>query len=354
MIRVKTSSAIRSFIICALAICASAFTPAWAKQKALQIYFIDVEGGQATLFVTPTGQSLLIDTGWPQNAGRDADRIVAAAKKAGLSRIDYVLLTHYHDDHSGGVPQLVERIPVGTFIDHGANSETRPDGPTEKIWNAYQQVLATGKYRHIVAHPGETLPITGMDVKVISSAGGVIDHALPGGGAENKYCSPPETRPVDRSENPYSLGVLITYGKLKILDLGDLTWDKELDFMCPVNRIGHVDVLVVSHHGYFASSTRALVDGVSPRVAVMNNGAAKGGAPQIIDIIRESPGLENLWQIHFSDAGGAAHNADAKYIANLDGTDEGNYLLLTAGKKNGGFDIFNPRDIATVNYAAKD
>src|SRR5271166_6209718 len=119
-----------------------------SAQKALRIFFVDVEGGQATLFVTPAGESLLIDTGWPGNDGRDADRIVAAAKSAGISKIDYVLLTHYHIDHTGGVPQLAGRIPIGTFIDHGASIET--SGPTAKIYADYQQVLASGKSRHMV------------------------------------------------------------------------------------------------------------------------------------------------------------------------------------------------------------
>jgi len=343
-------------ILCLLAFSLLAFTlaaaPAGAAQNGLRIYFIDVEGGQSTLFVTPTGQSLLIDTGWPGNAGRDADRIVKAAKDAGLSRIDYVLLTHYHDDHAGGVPQLVERFPVGAFIDHGPNSEVRPGGPTEKVWEAYQQVLATGKYRHIVAHPGESLPVAGMHATVISSDGAVIDHALPGGGEKNTYCSAEENRPVDRSENPHSLGVLITFGKLRILDLGDLTWDKELAMMCPINRIGHADILVVSHHGLLPSSTHALVYGVHPRVAIMDNGATKGGAPQIIDLVRQSPGLEALWQLHYSDRGGSEHNTDAKYIVNLDEPDEGNYLQLRA-HANGSFEIVNPRNKANVTYAAK-
>jgi beta-lactamase superfamily II metal-dependent hydrolase len=325
---------------------------AWAARRHLQIYFIDVEGGQSTLFVTPTGQSLLIDTGWPNNAGRATDRITAAAKQAGVKKIDDVLLTHYHDDHSGGVPRLVEQIPVGTFIDHGANVDTEPGGITLQVWDAYQKVLATGKYKHIVPHPGDVLPITGMKVTVISSDGNVIDHSLPGGGERNEYCKIPETKPMDRSENAHSLGVLINFGKLKILDLGDLTWDKEMLFMCPVNRLGRVDILVVSHHGFPESSSHALVDAIHARVAIMNNGETKGGAPQVIDAVREAPGLETLWQLHYSAKGGGEHNTAAEYIANPRGTEAGNYFLVTASRK-GSFTVFNSGNNVTKNYAAR-
>ena len=318
----------------------------------LQIYFVDVEGGQATLFVTPAKQSLLIDTGWPGNDGRDANRILAATKLAGISKIDYVLLTHYHNDHSGGVPQLVDRIPVGTFIDHGANIDTKPGGATLEVWEAYQKVLATGKYKHITASPGDVIPIAGMKVTVISSDGNVITHPMPGAGGDNEYCKIPENKPMDRSENSHSLGVLINFGKLKILDLGDLTWDKEMLFMCPKNLVGNVDILVVSHHGFRPSSSHALVDGIHPRVAIMNNAATKGGNIPVLDTVRQAPGLETLWQLHYSDEGGAEHNTTAEYIANPQGTDQGNYILLTASPK-GDFTVFNSGNKQTKNYVAK-
>ncbi|MGA7156182.1 MAG: MBL fold metallo-hydrolase [Acidobacteriaceae bacterium] len=314
----------------------------------LKIYFVDVEGGQSTLFVTPGGQSLLIDTGWQGNNGRDANRIVAVAKQAGLSKIDYVLLTHYHEDHVGGVPQLVARIPVGTFIDHGPNREM-DHGITEKGYAEYQKVLATGKSKRILAHPGEILPIPQMTVKVISADGKLIANALPGAGAPNPFCKISEVRPADQTENARSLGVEITFGKLKILDLGDLTWDKEMQLMCPNNKLGHVDVYIVSHHGWYQSSSPALVDAIHARVAIMDNGATKGGSTPTLKTLSKAPGLETLWQLHYSEEGGPAHNTAEQYIANIHGTDQGHYLQLTAAK-DGSFTVLNSRTNVARKY----
>jgi competence protein ComEC len=320
------------------------------QSRSLQVYFIDVDGGQSTLFVTPAGKSLLIDTGWAGNDGLDAGRIAAAAKDAGVSKIDYLLLTHYHADHVGGLPELVARIPVGTFIDHGPNSPTDPT--TNKGYAAYQRVLASGHYGHVVPKPGDVLPIPGIKAMVISSNGEFLSHALPGAGEANAYCKDSETRPADQTDNSRSLGILITFGKLKILDLGDLTWDKEMQLMCPVNKLGKVDVLVVSHHGLFQSSSPALVDAISPRVAIMNNGAKKGGSTPTFETLAKAPGLETLWQLHFSDEAGAAHNTTAEFIANPTGTDAANYLKLTASP-SGSFAVFNLRTGATKDYAAR-
>jgi beta-lactamase superfamily II metal-dependent hydrolase len=317
----------------------------------LQIYVIDVEGGQSTLFVTPTGQSLLIDTGWPDHGGRDASRIVAAAKQAGISRIDYVLLTHFHTDHVGGVPQLVARIPVRTFIDHGPNRQTT-DPPTEHGWELYQKVLTTGKYGHITPKPGDVLPVTGIHAVVVSSDGSLIQHPLPGGGEQNPYCAESEKRPADQTENARSLGALITFGKLKILDLGDLTWDKEMQLMCPVNRLGHVDILIVSHHGWYQSSSPALVDAITPVVALMDNSETKGGSTPTLVTLKNDPGLETLWQLHYSKEGGAQHNTASEFIANLQGTDPGNYFKLTA-YRSGRFTVMNSRTQEVKVYQAK-
>lgn len=320
-------------------------------KKALRIYFVDVEGGQATLFVTPAKQSLLIDTGWPGNEGRDADRIVAAAKLAGIKKIDYVLITHFHMDHVGGVAQLAARIPIGTFIDHGENRETG-EASTEEGFEAYQHLLATGKYKRMTARPGDLLPVAGIDAVVASADGAVLDHPLPRAGEENPACKNAEQYPVDKTENLRSLGLVIRFGKLRILDLGDLTHDKEMELMCPQNKLGKIDIYIVSHHGWNQSGSPALVYGIAPRVALMDNGAKKGGSPPVWDIIEKSPGLENLWQLHFSDEGGQAHNVPVEFIANPPGPDAGNYLELTAWP-DGSFEVFNSRTQKSKQYPAR-
>lgn len=330
-----------------LALCAQAF--AAPAKGALEVYFIDVEGGQATLFVTPTHDSLLIDTGWPANNGRDADRIVAAAKLAGVTKLDYVLITHYHDDHVGGVPQLVERIPVGTFIDHGPNRETN-DAHTQQNWEAYQKTIATHGKRLIV-NPGDKLPIKGLDATVISADGVLIGQPVASGGSANSFCNAAAKYPPDATENGRSLGVLLTFGKLRLLDLGDLTSDKEQELMCPMNKLGKIDVYIVSHHGWYQSSAPLLVDAIQPRIAIMDNGAKKGGSPAVIDTVQHSAGLENLWQLHYSEEGGATHNVTAPYIANLSGADTGYYLKLAVNPDNS-MDVFNARIQKTQHYPA--
>ena len=311
-----------------------------AAARELQIYFIDVEGGQATLFVTPEKHSLLIDTGFAGNNGRDSDRIVAAARKAGLEKIDYVLITHFHGDHVGGAPELAAKIPIGTFIDHGENSESSATG--FQIPPAYQELVSSGKYKHLIAKPGYSIPVVGINVTVVSANTSTIASALPGGGETNTACKDSAAYEADKTENHNSVGVAITFGKLRILDLGDLTDDVEMKLMCPQNKLGKFDVYVVSHHGSPDSGSHELLNAIAPRVAIMDNGAKKGGDPHAYDIIEHSPRIESLWQLHYADDAGTDHNAAPEFIANLDGPDAGNYIELI-GQKDGRFAIFNSR-----------
>jgi len=319
-----------------------------AANKPLEIYFVDVEGGQATLFVTPAGQSLLIDTGWEYNAFRDANRIVKAAKLAGIKRIDYVQITHYHQDHVGGVKQLVEKMPVSTFIDHGPNRED--SAATNHLYAEYETEI-TGK-NHIVVKPGDTLPIRGIDAVVVTADGNIIDHPLPGAGEQNGACAGVEQKATDTTENARSAGTVFTFGQLHIVDLGDLTWNKELELMCPVNKIGRADILVVSHHGIDQSNSPALVHALRPRVAVFDNGSKKGAVPSAWDIVKSSPGLLDIWQLHFADASGSEHNAQDPFIANVNEADTGFYLKLTA-HEDGSFEIYNPRNKFSKQYPAR-
>lgn len=335
----------------------------------LQIYFVDVEGGQATLFVTPNGQSLLIDTGWAGHNNRDADRIAAAAKRAGLDHLDYVLLTHYHGDHVGGVPQLVATIPVLTFIDHGPDREVAPvpgwQG-TKANYDAYQAVLATGKYKHITLHAGEKLPLKDLDGTVVSADGTTISKPLPGAGAANPTCGDADKDPAgfedpDMTENGRALATVIKFGRVSILDPGDLTWDRERMLMCPVNKIGHIHLYIVGNHGMAGATSPALVYGIAPQVAIMDNGATKGGEVAALDLIHGAPSKPVLWQLHYAVRSGDEHNTDAPHIANLEApagngpaqvNDKG-YMLQVTVNRNGHFTVLNERTGKSEEYLAK-
>lgn len=313
---------------------------AWAAAAApnLQIYFVDVEGGQATLIVTAAGQSMLVDAGWPGFDGRDAARIEAAARLAGLQRIDYLLMTHYHLDHVGGIEPLLERLPVGCFVDHGENTETGKSA--EALSESYRRALRKG--RRLTVRPGDRIPLRGAEVLVLAARGELIRKPLPGAGAPNPFCEGVAPKAEDATENARSVGFLLTYGKFRFLNLADLTWNKELELVCPHNRVGTVDAYLVNHHGLNLSNAPPLVRVIAARVAILNNGATKGGSPEVLRLIRESPGLEDHWQLHFALAAGAQDNAPAERIANLDAQCQGHWLKLTA-EPGGAFLVTNGR-----------
>jgi competence protein ComEC len=288
------------------------------RSPTLDIYVIDVDGGEATLFVSPSGESLLVDAGWPGFEGRDANRIAAAAAQAGVKQIDYLVVTHFHADHMGGVPQLAARLPIKHFIDHGPDAQTG-----DRAAAAFRPYADLRSANHVAAAPGAKIPIAGITAQIIASNGVVLSTPLAGAGSPNPHCAGftlQETVPgqeATRAEDGRSVSTAITFGSFKTVIMGDLGWNLERDLMCPTNKVGTVDLYLVSHHGSETSGSEALVYALHPRAAVMNNGAAKGGAPQTFQILRKSPDLEDLWQNHYSIAAAEANRPET-FIANLE------------------------------------
>jgi competence protein ComEC len=307
-------------------------TLAWAGPSTLRVYFVDVEGGQATLIVAPSGDVLLVDAGWDDT--RDAGRIAEAARAAGIRAIDALLITHFHRDHAGGVAGLAARLPIRAVFDHGENTENYKGA--EEIMARYKSAIQGA--RHNVAHAGDRLPIRGLDVRVVTSGGDWIKTPLPGGGSQNAACGE-HRKPDEHSENAASVGILLQFGKFRMLDLADLLWNQELDLMCPVNPIGRADLLVVSHHGKGTSNSAALIRGTHARVAIMNNSETKGGSPEVFDILHGAPELQNLWQLHYSVEAGS-RNAGETFIANPRGTCHGYGIQVTA-ESDGSFRVIN-------------
>jgi beta-lactamase superfamily II metal-dependent hydrolase len=281
--------------------------------QSLTVYVIDVEGGNATLFVTPSRESLLIDTG---NAGaaavRDAGRIMDAVKDAGLTQIDHLIITHWHGDHFGGLAELAGKIPIKEFIDHGPNVQPGEAADTF-LQKTYAPLIA--KAKHTVPKPGDKIAMAGVDVRVVTSAGQTIKAPLSGAGASNPYCAAFKAG-ENNAEDPQSVGVHVAFGKFRTAHLGDLTKNKEFELMCPNNRLGTVDILLGLHHGQSSSNSEVMVHALHPRVAIMNDGTRKGGEPDVMKTVHSSPGLEDLWQLHFSVLSGQEYTVPGMFIAN--------------------------------------
>ena len=334
----------------------------------LDIYVIDVEGGEATLFVTPSGESMLVDTGWPGFDGRDAERIVAVARAAGVTQIDYLVVTHFHGDHMGGATQLANRIPIRHFVDHGPGRGLGERG--RAAFDTYAALRATGT--HLPVAPGDTIPLDGVTVEIIASDGAVLDTPLTGAGDRNPFCDgftfhgPEITSRFGDPEDLRSVSAFITFGRFRTVIMGDLTWNKEHDLMCPDNKLGTVDAYLVSHHGAETSGSEALVHALQPRVAVMNNGPRKGGAVETFQILAAARGLEDLWQNHYSVAGGETHNGPERFIANLDegappGAADGTpvhmgaaHWIALSARRDGSFVVTNSRNGFSRSYGTRN
>jgi L-ascorbate metabolism protein UlaG (beta-lactamase superfamily) len=268
---------------------------------------------------------------------------------AEIKRIDYLLITHFHRDHVGGVPELAKRVPIGEFLDHGPNREDSQ--VTRDDYAAYLKAIE-GKHRRIV-HPGDTIQIPGLSVIVLTADGEHI-ASIPGIAPQpNPYCATEPTWPADSSENARSTGILVTFGKFRFLDLGDLTKQKEIALVCPNNPIPPIDLFLVNHHGMNLSNSHALVDAIHPRVAIMNNGAHKAGMPEAWQTVHDSPGMQDLYMLHTAEGSDAAHNGPDAFIANPKGSaTDGAYFKVMASP-NGSFSVTNSRTGVTRKYPRK-
>jgi competence protein ComEC len=318
-----------------------------AAAKTLDIFFIDVEGGESTLIVTAAGESLLIDAGYAGRGGRDPARILAAAREARLDHIDYLLITHFHPDHVGGVPELASLIPIREFFDYGEPLGT--DRMSIGVFRNYETVR--GQHRHQQLRPGDRLPLRGVDADIVSAAGVVLSKPLPGGGQKNAACATLEDQPADGTENFRSIGLRLRFGAFRFVDLGDLSGNTLGALVCPTNLIGHASVYLVPHHGNFDTDVPAVIAAVRPRVAIMNNGATKGGDPAAFTTLRQQSGLEDLWQLHASRNQHAENSADS-FLANLDEGQTSYGIKLIAGA-DGSFTVTNGRIGFSKTYSAR-
>jgi competence protein ComEC len=336
-----------------------------AQSKPLDIYWIDVEGGASTLVVSPSGESFLIDTGWAAG-DRDAKRIYAAAQLAGLKKIDYLLISHFHADHVGGLAAFSKMMPIGKFYDHGDTIEKE-----NQQWLDSYTAAADG-HRTIV-RPGDEIPVKGLRVVVVASDQKVLAKPINGGGP-NPFCANAEQKAPIGLENQRVAGVLVSYGKFKSLNLIDLDWEKEMELACPVNKLGAVTVYQTGRHGAFdGAGAPAFLEGIKPQVVVVNNGPRKGmgqvdkgvksitpGGPAPYEKVAylrlaEITGIEGIWQEHLSLLDPSPdHNTSLDMIANTEETADckGNWIKASV-QSDGRFTVTNSRNNFSKTYVAR-
>jgi competence protein ComEC len=325
-----------------------------SARRTLDIYYVDVEGGAATLIVTPAGESLLIDAGWPGFEGRDAKRIQQAMQQAGIVAIDHLVVTHYHVDHYGGIPELAKLVEIKHFYDHGKMASLTDDAKFAERYGAYQ---AAAKGQTTTLKPGDTIRLKtapgSPPIKLLCVA--ARGETIGGGKASaNPECAKATAKEADPSDNARSVALLLKFGEFDFLDCGDLTWNVEQRLVCPANLIGEIDLYQVTHHGMNISNNPALLRSVRPTVAIMNNGPRKGGHPDTVKWLQELPSLKALYQVHRNVASAAEQNAPVAFIANLEEQpDAGHMITVSVDSGKRAFTVTNGRTRESKSYPFK-
>jgi competence protein ComEC len=326
-------------------------------EETLDIYVLDTEGGESVLYIAPTGEAMLFDTGGGDEAAneRDYKRILSLVEETKIPVLDYVIISHNHRDHVGNAANL-PNLPIRNirqFLDHGPyTTELQPlqRGPFVK----YLEIRNFAKARK--AEPGEAFSFGAVDVHVVASSGEVTTEALPGARAQNALCADHTPKHDVRGvENDEVVAVEVRFGDFSFLELSDMTWNQEQRLVCPNNLLGTVDVYHTSGHGDRWGSNPVMVHAVQPRVAVMNNAAVKGGHADTFETLHNSPGFEDLWQTHFSTQNAAeSDNSPEQFIANLDAAPGhvGHYIKFSA-KPDGSFTVTNSRNDFSKHYPVK-
>ncbi|HYW69431.1 MAG TPA: MBL fold metallo-hydrolase [Pyrinomonadaceae bacterium] len=325
-----------------------------AAPQTLDIYFIDVEGGAATLMVTPAGESLLIDTGFPGD--RDAGRIAhVALEVAGLKQIDHCVITHWHQDHVGGVAALSKLIPIKHFYDHGLPATIASDMQAANI-EAYK---LTTQGTSITLKPGDQIPLqrsppgaASVSARVLAAGGMVVGDKTKE--PQVRPCGENfQPKPQDVSDNANSVGIVFVFGRFRFFDGGDLTWNVESRLACPKNLVGPVDVFQVDHHGTDSSNNPVLVRAIDPRVAIIDSGPRKGAETATFATLSKLGAIQGIYQLHRNLRTTDKDNTTAGYIANEEEACQGNFIKLSVASNSKSYSVSIPAKQITRQYRTR-
>ena len=332
----------------AVCVCARA-----AERNSLDLYWVDVEGGAATLIVTPAGESILIDTGMPGE--RDPKRIVKAAREAGLKQIDHLVTTHFHIDHFGGAADVAKELPVVNLYDNGI-PENNPDNPNDnRRWNEWIKPYREMKaQKRIVLKPGDTIPLKQAGTEIsLRVLGGMQKFIERKGGNPGVDCETLTEKPQDTSDNANSLVLVLQYGAFEMFDGGDLTWNTEAKLVCPENLLSSVDVYDVNHHGLDVSNNPILVKALAPTVAIMSNGTTKGCGAETFKTLKSVPSIQAIYQIHRNLRADSENNTQPEHIANAEKECAANYIKVSVEQGGGSYMLSIPGTGHTRKFNSK-